>query len=120
MVIRGGYKVYPREVEEVLYEHPDILEAAVIAVPDDHYGEEVGVVVVLRPGRAMEGEELRTWAKERLSAYKVPHLIAFAPDLPKGATGKILKRALGPSLFADARAPRTAPIRNPSRRKPEV
>jgi long-chain acyl-CoA synthetase len=109
MVIRGGYKVYPREVEEVLYEHPDILEAAVIAVPDDHYGEEVGAVVVLRPGRAMEGEELRTWAKERLSAYKVPHLIAFAPDLPRGATGKILKRALDPSLFADARAPRTAP-----------
>ena len=103
MVIRGGYKVYSREVEEVLHEHPDILEVAVIAVPDEHYGEEVGAVVVLRPGRAMEGDELRTWAKERLSAYKVPHLIAFAPDLPKNATGKILKRTLDPSLFADAR-----------------
>jgi len=99
MVIRGGYKVYSREVEKVLCEHPDVLEAAVIAVPDDHYGEEVGAVVVLRPGRAMEGDELRAWAKERLSAYKVPHLIAFAQDLPKGATGKILKRALPPSVF---------------------
>ena len=109
MVIRGGYKVYPREVEEVLYEHPDILEVAVIAVPDDHYGEEVGAVVVLRPGRAMEGDEVRTWAKEHLSAYKVPHLIAFAPDLPKGATGKILKRALNPSVFAGSRTPRAVP-----------
>ena len=54
---------------------------------------------MLRPGRTMQGEELRTWAKERLSAYKVPHLITFAPDLPKGATGKILKRALDPSVF---------------------
>jgi long-chain acyl-CoA synthetase len=109
MVNRGGYKVYPGEVEEVLSEHPDILEVAVVGVPDDHYGEEVGAVVVLRPGRAMEGDELRTWAKERLSAYKVPHLITFAPDLPKGATGKILKRALDPSVFANSRAPRAAP-----------
>jgi len=99
MVIRGGYKVYSREVEDVLYQHPDILEVAVIAVPDEHYGEEVGAVVVLRQGRTLEGEALRAWAKERLSAYKVPHLIVFAPDLPKGATGKILKRALDPSLF---------------------
>lgn len=109
MVIRGGYKVYSREVEDVLCEHPDILEVAVIAVPDEHYGEEVGAVVVLRPGRAMERAELRAWAKERLSAYKVPHLIAFAPDLPKGATGKILKRALDLSVFAGERAPRAAP-----------
>ncbi|HXL90244.1 MAG TPA: AMP-binding protein [Streptosporangiaceae bacterium] len=109
MVNRGGYKIYPREVEEVLYEHPDILEVAVIGVPDDHYGGEVGAVVVLHPGRAMEGDELRTWAKERLSAYKVPHLITFASDLPKGATGKILKRALDPSVFAGSRAPRAVP-----------
>ncbi len=111
MVIRGGYKVYPREVEDVLCEHPDILEVAVIAVPDAHYGEEVGAVVVLRPGRTMHGEELRTWAKERLSAYKVPHLITFAPDLPKGATGKILKRALDPSMFD----PQTLPSKNRGR-----
>ena len=111
MVIRGGYKVYSREVEDVLYEHPDILEVAVIAVPDEHYGEEVGAVVVLRPGRAMEGHELRAWAKERLSAYKVPHLIAFAPELPKGATGKILKRALDLSVFD----PRTLPSKTGGR-----
>jgi long-chain acyl-CoA synthetase len=108
MVNRGGYKVYPREVEEVLYQHPDILEVAVIGVPDDHYGEEVGAVVVLRPGRALDGEALRTWAKRRLSAYKVPHLVAFAPELPKGATGKILKRALDPSVFDPQTHPSTS------------
>jgi long-chain acyl-CoA synthetase len=60
----------------------------------------------------MEGDELRSWAKERLSAYKVPHLIAFASDLPKGATGKILKRALDPSVFADSRATRARQVRS--------
>ncbi|NEA98935.1 long-chain fatty acid--CoA ligase [Streptomyces sp. SID13726] len=94
LVIRGGYNVYPREVEEVLYGHPDIVEAAVIGVPDPHYGEEVAAVVTLRPGAALTAEELRGWAKERLSAYKVPHLVRFVDALPKGSTGKILKRAL--------------------------
>ena len=94
LVIRGGYNIYPREVEEVLYEHPDIVEAAVVGVPDDHYGEEVGAMVVLRPGATLQPDELRSWAKERLSAYKVPRLFAFVDTLPKGGTGKILKRAI--------------------------
>ncbi|MEV0742167.1 long-chain fatty acid--CoA ligase [Streptomyces sp. NPDC050549] len=94
LVIRGGYNVYPREVEEVLYGHPDIVEAAVIGVPHPHYGEEVAAVVTLRPGAALTAEDLRAWAKERLSAYKVPHLVQFVDALPKGSTGKILKRAL--------------------------
>ncbi|GGN22462.1 long-chain-fatty-acid--CoA ligase [Streptomyces fuscichromogenes] len=94
LVIRGGYNVYPREVEEVLYGHPDIVEAAVIGVPDPHYGEEVAAVVTLRPGATLTTEELRAWTKERLSAYKVPHLVRFVDALPKGSTGKILKRAL--------------------------
>lgn len=94
LVIRGGYNIYPREVEEVLYEHPDIVEAAVVGVPDDHYGEEVGAMVVLRPGATLQPDELRSWAKERLSAYKVPRLFAFVDTLPKGSTGKILKRAI--------------------------
>ncbi len=94
MIIRGGYNVYPREVEEVLYEHPDIVEVAVVGVPDAHYGEEVAAVAVLAPGATPTGEEIRAWAKRRLSAYKVPRLYAFVDELPKGATGKILKRAI--------------------------
>ncbi|MEB8343761.1 long-chain-fatty-acid--CoA ligase [Streptomyces endophyticus] len=100
LVIRGGYNVYPREVEEVLYEHPDIVEAAVIGVPDPHYGEEVAAVVALRPGAALDIQALRAWAKERLSAYKVPHLLAVVDELPKGATGKILKRGIDPSVVS--------------------
>jgi long-chain acyl-CoA synthetase len=96
LIIRGGYNIYPREVEEVLYEHPDIVEAAVLGVPDDHYGEEVGAALVLRPGVDPDPEALRAWAKTRLSAYKVPHLLAFVEELPKGSTGKILKRAIDP------------------------
>lgn len=94
LIIRGGYNVYPREVEEVLYTHPDIVEAAVIGVPDSHYGEEVAAVIAIRPGAQMDPEMLRSWAKERLSAYKVPRMIQVVDALPKGATGKILKRAI--------------------------
>ncbi|MGW5112748.1 long-chain-fatty-acid--CoA ligase [Nocardia sp. NPDC004123] len=101
LIIRGGYNVYPREVEEVLYEHPGIVEVAVIGLPDDHYGEEVGAVVATAPGVELHAGELRAWAKERLSAYKVPHRFAFTDQLPKGATGKILKRAIDPNLFTD-------------------
>ena len=94
LIIRGGYNVYPREVEEVLYEHPAIVEVAVVGVPDEHYGEEIAAVIVLAPGTSLTGDELRVWAKEQLSAYKVPRLFQFVDALPKGATGKILKRAI--------------------------
>ncbi|WP_028656265.1 long-chain-fatty-acid--CoA ligase [Nocardioides sp. J54] len=94
LIIRGGYNVYPREVEEVLYEHPDIVEVAVVGVPDRHYGEEIAAVVVRADGARVSGEDIRTWAKERLSAYKVPRLFSFVEELPRGATGKILKRAI--------------------------
>jgi long-chain acyl-CoA synthetase len=94
LIIRGGYNVYPREVEEVLYEHPDIVEVAVVGVPDDHFGEEVAAVIALRPGTELDPAQLRTWAKERLSAYKVPRLFQVMEALPKGPTGKILKRAI--------------------------
>ncbi|MCD9153919.1 long-chain-fatty-acid--CoA ligase [Aeromicrobium duanguangcaii] len=94
LVIRGGYNVYPREVEEVLYEHPAIVEVAVVGIPDEHYGEEIAAVIALAPGHEVTGEELRTWAKERLSAYKVPRVYSFVDTLPKGATGKIQKRAI--------------------------
>jgi long-chain acyl-CoA synthetase len=94
LVIRGGYNVYPREVEEVLYAHPDVLEAAVVGVPHERLGEEVAAAVVLRPGAALDAETLQAWAKERLAAYKYPRVIAFVDALPKGPTGKILKRAI--------------------------
>ena len=94
LLIRGGYNVYPREVEEVLYEHPDIVEAAVIGVPDEHYGEEAAALLAPRPLAVLDPAALRAWARQRLSAYKVPHLFVRVDQLPKGPTGKILKRAI--------------------------
>jgi long-chain acyl-CoA synthetase len=94
VVIRGGYNVYPREVEEVLYAHEDVLEAAVLGVPHPSLGEEVAAVVVLRAGAKPNVEELQAWVKERVAAYKYPRVIAFADELPKGPSGKILKRAI--------------------------
>lgn len=94
MIIRGGYNVYPREVEEVLYEHGDVAEAAVIGIPHEHYGEEVIAYVVRTPGSALSEQEMQDFAKERLAAYKYPREVRFIDELPKGATGKILKREL--------------------------
>jgi long-chain acyl-CoA synthetase len=92
MIIRGGYNVYPREIEEVLYEHPAVLEAAVIGVPDEAMGEEVGAAVVLRLGADASADDIRGFVKDRVAAYKYPRHVWFTDDLPKGATGKILKR----------------------------
>jgi long-chain acyl-CoA synthetase len=95
MIIRGGYNVYPREIEEVLYEHPAVSEAAVIGVPDESLGEEVGAAVVLNEGAEASAEEIRAYVKERVAAYKYPRKIWFPEDgLPKGPTGKILKREI--------------------------
>ena len=103
LVIRGGYNVYPREVEEVLYEHPDIIEVAVLGIPDDHYGEEVAAVMALRAGASFDAQEMRAWAKERLSAYKVPRVFSVVDELPKGPTGKILKRAIDKDELSSGR-----------------
>jgi long-chain acyl-CoA synthetase len=94
LVIRGGYNVYPREIEEVLYAHPGILEAAVIGKPDERLGEEVVAVVVRRAGSEVNGEEVIAYCRERLAAYKYPREIRFMTELPKGPSGKILKAAL--------------------------
>jgi long-chain acyl-CoA synthetase len=96
LIIRGGYNVYPREVEEVLYEHPKIREAAVLGVPHDQLGEEVGAAVVLHDGEQLEPEEVSAYVKERIAAYKYPRAVWFLDDLPKGPTGKILKREIEP------------------------
>ncbi|MGO8961993.1 MAG: AMP-binding protein [Streptosporangiaceae bacterium] len=94
LVIRGGYNVYPREIEEVLYGHPGILEAAVIGKPDDRLGEEVVAVVVLNPGAELTAEEIIAYSRDRLAAYKYPREVRFAAALPKGPSGKILKTEL--------------------------
>jgi long-chain acyl-CoA synthetase len=94
LVIRGGYNVYPREIEEVLYAHPSVLEAAVIGKPDERLGEEVVAVVALRPGMSATAEEIIAYSRERLAAYKYPREVRFMAELPKGASGKILKTAL--------------------------
>jgi long-chain acyl-CoA synthetase len=94
LIIRGGYNVYPREIEEVLYEHPAVREAAVIGVADEIHGEEVAAVIGFKPGETASADEIREFAKERVAAYKYPRHIWFVDELPKTATGKILKREI--------------------------
>jgi long-chain acyl-CoA synthetase len=88
--------VYPREIEEVLYEHPAVREAAVLGVPHDQLGEEVGAAVALKDGEQASAEDLRDYVKEQVAAYKYPRRVWFLDDLPKGPTGKILKREIEP------------------------
>lgn len=100
MIIRGGYNVYPREIEEVLYEHPAVREAAVVGVPDELLGEEVGAAVALAPGAEADAAALRDFVKERVAGYKYPRKIWFVDELPKGPTGKILKREIAKPVDA--------------------
>jgi long-chain acyl-CoA synthetase len=100
LVIRGGYNVYPREIEEVLYEHPDVREAAVIGVPHDELGEEVAAAVALKDGASATVADLRAFVKERVAAYKYPRVVWLVDELPKGPTGKILKREIKPPVEA--------------------
>lgn len=94
LIIRGGYNVYPREIEEVLYEHPAVAEAAVVGVPHQVHGEEVAAVVTLRDGARTTADQLRDYVKQRVAAYKYPRIVTLTDGLPKGATGKILKREI--------------------------
>ena len=94
MILRGGFNVYPREIEEVLYAHPAIAEAAVIGIEDPALGEEVKAVVALKPDQTATEEDIIAYCKEKLAAYKYPRQVAFMEALPKTATGKILKREL--------------------------
>src|SRR4051794_32836806 len=94
LIIRGGYNVYPREIEEVLYEHPAVQEAAVIGIEDEKMGEEVGAAVVLKKGEEVSADELKSYVKEQVAGYKYPRRIWFPDELPKGPTGKILKREI--------------------------
>ncbi|PWJ05405.1 long-chain fatty acid--CoA ligase [Streptomyces sp. NWU49] len=97
MVLRGGYNVYPREVEEVLMRHPAVAQVAVIGVPDDKYGEEVCAVVRTRPGTdpdAALAAHIVSWSRQRIAAYKYPRRVEFVEDFPLGPSGKVLKREL--------------------------
>jgi len=94
MIIAGGFNIYPREVEEVLFECPKIQEAAVIGVPDEYRGETVKAFVVLKVGVAATAEEIIAFCRERMAGYKVPRLIVFRDSLPKSGVGKYLRREL--------------------------
>jgi long-chain acyl-CoA synthetase len=96
MIIRGGFNIYPREIEEALYEHASVAEVAVIGIKHPDLGEEVGAAVVLKPGATAEPAELRNFAKSRVAAYKYPRHVWLVEALPKGPTGKILRREVQP------------------------
>ncbi len=94
MIIRGGFNVYPREIEEVLMSHPDVSLAAVVGIPHDSHGEEVMAFVILDAGAATTEQELLAWGREQMAAYKYPRIIELVDALPMTSTGKILKREL--------------------------
>jgi long-chain acyl-CoA synthetase len=98
LIIRGGFNIYPREVEEVLAEHPSVSLAAVIGVPSESHGEEIKAVVIKPPGDETTEQELIAWAKKRLAAYKYPRYVEFVRTLPMTSTGKILKREIKRSI----------------------
>jgi long-chain acyl-CoA synthetase len=94
LVISGGYNIYPREIEEVLYEHPKVQDAAAIGIPDPRKGEVVKVFVVPKHGESLDAEEIMTWCRQRLAVYKVPRQVEFRDSLPKTLVGKVLRREL--------------------------
>jgi long-chain acyl-CoA synthetase len=96
LIIRGGYNVYPREIEEVLHEHPAVAQVVVIGIPHDTLGEEIGAAVVLKSGATVDPEELRAFAKQRVAAYKYPRRLWLVDSLPTGPTGKLLRRDVTP------------------------
>jgi long-chain acyl-CoA synthetase len=105
LIIRGGFNVYPREIEEVLHEHPDVAGAAVIGIPHPEYGEEVGAAVALRPGARVTEVELRDFVKALVAPYKYPRRVWFVEALPLGPTGKILKREIASPTSTEGSVP---------------
>jgi long-chain acyl-CoA synthetase len=102
MIIRGGENIYPREIDEVLYQHPSVAAAATIGVPDQLYGEEVAAFVVLKEGGEATDEEIVSFCRSRLADYKCPKTIRIVSEIPKGPTGKLLKRELASQFAAKA------------------
>ncbi len=94
-IIAGGYNIYPVELDKVLFEHPKIMEACTVGIPDDYRGETIKAFIVLKEGETCSPEEIIAFCKERLAAYKVPRIIEFIDELPKSSVGKILRRKCG-------------------------
>jgi long-chain acyl-CoA synthetase len=94
LIINGGYKIYPREVEEILYQHPQVKEAVVLGVPDAYRGEVVKVVIVPQDGTPLTAEDIQQYLTPRLATYKLPKIIEFRAELPKSQVGKVLRRVL--------------------------
>ena len=94
MINASGYKVWPKEVEDVIYTHPAVREAAVVGIPDQYRGETVKAVVSVKPGMTLGPEDLIAYCRERMAAYKYPRQVEIMPELPKTTTGKILRREL--------------------------
>jgi len=94
MIIAGGFNIYPRDVEEVLFEHPKVMEAVVAGVPDAYRGESVKAFIVLKEGEQATEEEIISYCKDNLAAFKVPRAVEFRKELPKTAVGKVLRRSL--------------------------
>jgi long-chain acyl-CoA synthetase len=113
MIIRGGFNVYPREIEEVIYQFPAVAEAAVIGMPDEKFGEEVHAVVAPKPGMEIDPAELQAFVKERVAAYKYPRTIQVVKELPKGPTGKIMKREIKAGMESGAAQPAGQSARTP-------
>ena len=98
MIITGGENVYPREIEEILFQRPEVQECAVIGLPDREWGERVTAVIIPKPGQVLDAAEIKAYLKGRLSAFKVPKEYLMVKELPKSPTGKILKRELRKSV----------------------
>lgn len=94
MIVSGGTNLYPMEIESALAEHPDIRDVAVIGIPDDHWGETPLAICVTRSGQPLNPEDLIDFCRSRLGGYKIPRRYSFVPELPRNASGKILKRVL--------------------------
>jgi long-chain acyl-CoA synthetase len=101
MIIRGGENIYPREIDEVLYQHPEVASAAAVGVPDELYGEDVAAFIVLNEGSVVSAEEIIGFCRERLADYKCPKRVIFLDEIPKGPTGKLLKRELA-RIYAES------------------
>jgi long-chain acyl-CoA synthetase len=89
LIIKGGENIAPREIDEALLQHPALLEAAVVGIPDDNYGQEIMACVVLKPDRTCSEAELRTYCEGALGSYKTPRVFRFVTELPKGPSGKV-------------------------------
>ena len=96
LIIKGGENIAPREIDEALLQHPAVLEAAAVGVPDRHYGQEIGVAILLREGRQCSADELRSFSTQVLGRYKTPAHFLFVDELPRGPSGKVQRLKLQP------------------------